>query len=238
MLRTLVKRFTRDYDGKMIQNAKNTPNDLGKVRFSDDAASENGLRDGQIRLPARATGRRGQIVRTARMHCEAFGARKLSVSKVASELGVTRELIYYYFDGKRALVDAVLDDYVVDFADKAVAGAMRSQTIETLEMIAILRQAIFDESGSLQAGFKVIEDLRLREEFLSRATDAIVVRLTQGGIGIPRDDDALSGKLGWLKLLAFGIAGTMLHDPSISDAELASMVNDATGAEAFPGGAA
>lgn len=190
--------------------------------------------EGEGRPPLRATGRRGQIVSTARRHCEAHGARKLSVSKVASELGVTRELIYYYFDGKKGLVDAVLDDYVIDFADKATLGIGEKSSVETRRMIAILRDVIYEEDGSLRDGFRVIEDLRLREEFLSRATDVILERLMPAG----NDGRERLECRGWLKLLTYGLAGTMLHDPSISNAELANMVKEAAAGRGLADGAA
>lgn len=233
-LGALVKLFTRDYDGKMSQNTKNIPNDLGKASLAGPVATQCAA----ATPPCRATGRRGQIVRTARMQCEAHGARKLSVSKVASELGVTRELIYYYFDGKKALVDAVLDDYVLDFAEKAAESALATRTVETGRMISVLREVIFNDDGTMRDGFKVIEDLRMREEYLSRATDAIVARLATARAEQPETDAPSSKAFGWLKLLTFGLVSTMLHNPSITDSELASMLKDAAKANAFAEGAA
>ena len=52
--------------------------------------------------------RQEQIVRVAATHLSRDGAAGVSMSSIAKDAGVTRALIYRYFPGKQALLDAVL----------------------------------------------------------------------------------------------------------------------------------
>lgn len=52
--------------------------------------------------------RRDQIVRVAAEHFAREGYDRASMSRIAREAGVTRALIYHYFAGKEAVLEAVL----------------------------------------------------------------------------------------------------------------------------------
>jgi AcrR family transcriptional regulator len=52
--------------------------------------------------------RRQQIVRVAADHFARLGVAGASMSEIAKDAGVTRALLYHYFTGKEALLDAVL----------------------------------------------------------------------------------------------------------------------------------
>ncbi|MFI9848414.1 TetR/AcrR family transcriptional regulator [Nonomuraea sp. NPDC051941] len=52
--------------------------------------------------------RRGQIVEVAASHFAREGYEGLSVRAIAADAGVTRALVYHYFPGKDALLEAVL----------------------------------------------------------------------------------------------------------------------------------
>ncbi|PPL17496.1 hypothetical protein GY24_11460 [Microterricola pindariensis] len=53
-------------------------------------------------------GRREQILRVAARHFGRDGFEAVSVRDIAEQAGVTRALVYHYFPGKDALLDAVL----------------------------------------------------------------------------------------------------------------------------------
>ena len=55
----------------------------------------------------RLTGPAGDIMLAARSLFERQGVAKTTVKDVAAEAGVTRELVYYYFENKQAVIDAV-----------------------------------------------------------------------------------------------------------------------------------
>lgn len=52
--------------------------------------------------------RREQIVKVAAVHFSRDGVADTSMSAIAHDSGVTRALVYHYFPGKSALLDAVL----------------------------------------------------------------------------------------------------------------------------------
>ena len=45
---------------------------------------------------------------------------KTTVKDIAAEANVTRELVYYYFENKQAVIDAVIDDYVEDLVESVL----------------------------------------------------------------------------------------------------------------------
>ena len=65
----------------------------------------------------RLTGQAGDIMQAARALFERKGVRGTSVTAIAAEAGITRELFYYYFANKQAVIEAVLDDYVADMVE-------------------------------------------------------------------------------------------------------------------------
>ena len=60
--------------------------------------------------PTRGDARRDAIVQAARKVCLEKGFSKITVSDIASEVGMTRSLFYHYFEDKEAVADAVLDN--------------------------------------------------------------------------------------------------------------------------------
>ena len=57
--------------------------------------------------PTRGDARRDAIVQAARKVCLEKGFSKITVSDIASEVGMTRSLFYHYFEDKEAVADAV-----------------------------------------------------------------------------------------------------------------------------------
>ena len=70
--------------------------------------------DGQHNASAMTVGdaRRAQIVHAARELCLEKGFSKVTISDIASRVGMTRSLFYHYFQDKDQVADAVLDDAV------------------------------------------------------------------------------------------------------------------------------
>ena len=62
--------------------------------------------------PTRGDARRDAIVQAARKVCLEKGFSKITVSDIASEVGMTRSLFYHYFEDKEAVADAVLDNVI------------------------------------------------------------------------------------------------------------------------------
>ena len=65
-------------------------------------------------LNEKRTTRRDSIVAAAADLFVENGIKKTSIAKVMDKAGLTRELFYYYFDGKEDLISSVVDYYAKD----------------------------------------------------------------------------------------------------------------------------
>ena len=143
----------------------------------------------------RLGGPAGEIMLAARTLFERRGVGKTTVKDIAAEANVTRELVYYYFENKQAVIDAVIDDYVEDLVESVLvwnesrvfgdtAGSLRS-------CIAAFRRALYDANG-LRPMIRVLEELGVRDAFDVRAVRETVDCLSglRGDLraGRPRED--------------------------------------------------
>ncbi len=124
------------------------------------------------RTSKRLEGQAGEIIVVARKLFEASSISSTSITSIAKEANVSRELIYYYFDNKQALVDAVIDDYVEDMVESAMVWNESRQfgnTPESLRKCIIsFKRALFDAQG-LRPMIAVLQELGIRDAFVSRA---------------------------------------------------------------------
>lgn len=177
----------------------------------------------------RLGGPAGEIMLAARTLFERRGVGKTTVKDIAAEANVTRELVYYYFENKQAVIDAVIDDYVEDLVESVLvwnesrvfgdtAGSLRS-------CIAAFRRALYDANG-LRPMIRVLEELGVRDAFDVRAVRETV--------------DCLSGRVlveyaeyhqveiefvyEMFCVVIFGLVGLVKIDPDISDEALMKVV--------------
>ncbi|MFR1640332.1 MAG: TetR/AcrR family transcriptional regulator [Eggerthellaceae bacterium] len=178
----------------------------------------------------RLGGPAGEIMLAARTLFERRGVGKTTVKDIAAEANVTRELVYYYFENKQAVVDAVLDDYVEDLVESVIvwnesrrfgdtSGSLRA-------CIATFRRALYDAEGNQRPMIAVLEELGVRDAFDVRAVRETV--------------DCLSGRVlveyaeyhqveiefvyEMFCVVIFGLVGLVKIDPDISDEALMKVV--------------
>ena len=180
-------------------------------------------------VPQRLEGRAGDIVQTARELFEERGVAHVSIASIAQRAGITRELVYYYFSGKQALIDAVIDDYVIDFAESISTWNENRIALdvagETHNFVAAFHRCIFDSQG-LRPSFRVVEELHLREEFLSRVTIGIVDYIVSNVVDeyAQYHEIEITDIYEMFSLLVFGLVGLMMHDPHIPQEKLVHLV--------------
>ncbi|RSX53631.1 AcrR family transcriptional regulator [Bifidobacterium goeldii] len=94
--------------------------------------------------------RREQIVQAARAVCLETGFDKLTISDIASRVGMTRSLFYHYFPDKDAVADAVLDDVISDMLSKLerwnATREVGNITKALDDIVRLTRSIIADES--------------------------------------------------------------------------------------------
>lgn len=178
----------------------------------------------------RLTGQAGSIVQAARALFERQGVGGTTVKDIAAEAHMTRELIYYYFKGKREIIDAVLDDYVEDLVESAMVwneGRVFGRTRESLRTcVQAFRRALYDTSGAERPMIRVIEELGCRDAFDVRAVretvnaiDACVV--TEYAQFHKIEIDMVYEMF---CVVIFGMVGLVKLNPTITDDELMRVV--------------
>ena len=102
--------------------------------------------------PTRGDARRDAIVQAARKVCLEKGFSKITVSDIASEVGMTRSLFYHYFEDKEAVADAVLDNVIDEILTtlKQWNQARETGNVNKAldDIVHVLRSLIADESPS------------------------------------------------------------------------------------------
>lgn len=121
----------------------------------------------------RLNGPAGDIMAAARVLFETRGVRATTVKDIATEAHVTRELVYYYFENKQAVIEAVLDDYVEDLVESVVVWNESRKFGDTpgslRACVQTFRRALYDTSGNPRPMIAVLEELGVRDSFDVRA---------------------------------------------------------------------
>ena len=175
----------------------------------------------------RLGGPAGEIMLAARTLFERRGVGKTTVKDIAAEANVTRELVYYYFENKQAVIDAVIDDYVEDLVESVLvwnesrvfgdtAGSLRS-------CIAAFRRALYDANG-LRPMIRVLEELGVRDAFDVRAetVDCLSGRVLVEYAEYHQVEIEFVYEM--FCVVIFGLVGLVKIDPDISDEALMKVV--------------
>lgn len=119
--------------------------------------------------------KRDRLVRCARRLAEQGDAAKVSVTDVTSEMGITRGLFYYYFEGKEALNEAIIQTYIDDLAEDLEASfdacENREEAMRTL--VERVQRWLYLEDGSHKPIWHVASELRLDKELFALAADTL-----------------------------------------------------------------
>lgn len=183
-----------------------------------------------VRRPERRGGTSGVIVQSARDLFERDGVAATTVKSVAEKSDVTRELVYYYFPNKNALIGAVLNDYVCDLVESVVAWNETRRFGDTpgelARCVKSLRYALYDASGAPRAMVRVLDELGVRDAFDVRAVRATVDCINHDVVSeyarYHRIEIALVYEMFCVTI--FGLVGLLKLRPSITDEELQLIV--------------
>lgn len=145
--------------------------------------------------------RRDQIVRVAAEHFAREGYDRASMSRIAGDAGVTRALVYHYFAGKEAVLEAVLRR---EAADLLTATAL-DPTLSARENIERALHAYLDHftasSGELRELYTPHPMTPPVVWEIASANHAVQVARLLQGLGAP-DTPRLRLALGaWLALV-------------------------------------
>lgn len=120
--------------------------------------------------------KRERLVRCARRLAEQGDAAKVSVTDITSEMGITRGLFYYYFEGKEALNEAIIQTYIDDLAKalEASCGACENREDAMLSLVKCVQRWLYLDEGGHKPIWHVACELRLDKELVDQAADVLV----------------------------------------------------------------
>ena len=119
---------------RSVFNERRLEGSEGMVRTDSAEWYRSGRRGRQTKYE----GRKGIIARAARAVLERKGIAKTSIADITREVNITRELFYYYFPNKDAVVAFVIEDYVSEARD------LLSESLKTAgdELFSLLRHTM------------------------------------------------------------------------------------------------
>lgn len=203
--------------------------DYGK-RTPQEAASHVRKKRTSLAESRRLAGTQGAIVAAARMLFETRGVRNTTMSAVAHEANVTRELVYYHFANRNGVIEAVLDDYVEDLVESVIVWNEERVFGDTpgslRKCVRTFRYALYDAEGRPRPMIRVLEELGVRDAFDVRATRETTECLHDH---IAREyaayhDIEIELVYEMFCVTIFGMVGLMKVDPHISDDALMKVV--------------
>lgn len=199
------------------------------MAIADDNERTRALRRRHVRKLSesrRLTGQAGDIMQAARKLYETRGVAATTVKDIAAEAGITRELVYYYFANKKAITEAVLDDYIEDLVESAIVWNESREFGDTAgslrKCIATMRRSLYGADGSPRPMVRVLEELGVRDQFGIRAVRETVDCIDAHIVTEYAEYHKVEIEYVYetFCMLVFGLVGLMKLNPQVSDETL------------------
>ena len=205
-----------------------------------EAASEVRARRASLAESRRLQGTPGAITSAARKLFERDGVHATTMTAIADEAYVTRELIYYHFGNKNGVIEAVLDDYVEDLVESVIAwneSRVFGDTTGSLrKCICTFRYALYDAEGEPRPMIGVLEELGVRDAFAVRATletvDCLHDHVAVEYAAYHKIEIELVYEM--FCVVLFGLVGLVKAKPRISDDDLMKVVEQTLRLDMIP----
>jgi AcrR family transcriptional regulator len=195
----------------------------------DSYRSTRWIADKPVGNGRRLTGPAGEIVLAARKLYESDGVASTTVKDIAAEAGVTRELVYYYFENKQAISDAVIDDYVEDLVESVILWNEQRQFGDAKgslrACVRAFRHTLYGLNGP-RPMLSVVDQMGRREEFDIRVVCETVDCLNTYVMGEYTTYRKVGIELVYemFCVVIFGLVGLLKVKPDISDEALMKVV--------------
>lgn len=119
--------------------------------------------------------RRKELICAAEELFREKGCEETSVSDIVAKVGVAQGTFYYYFESKDAILDAVLDHYLLDHLEPTVKNIIADGSLNATQKI----QLVINETLTFQMGEKkVIEFMHADSNRISHQKYMLKVRDT------------------------------------------------------------
>lgn len=128
--------------------------------------------------------KRERLVRCARRLAEDGNAAKISVTDITTDIGITRGLFYYYFNGKEELNKAIVDTYVYDLMTEVLGTYHKDSNREDAirGVVSCVRMWLYDKTGKLMPMWHVLLETELVDFARQRASEEIAKFLVNTGL--------------------------------------------------------
>lgn len=181
--------------------------------------------------------RREQIVATARAIVDELGPSRLTAEAITREIGVSRPLLYHYFENMGDLLDAVMDIYLDEFEQRLNAwerGLADEDADWATSLVRLLRPALVDECP-LRIDAEQGTANSCYGSFVARCT-AVLARHAESdaeGAWAPCAQTPCLHES--IRYALFGLTGALAGFPNLSDEDAARLVAGSLGIERSQG---
>jgi AcrR family transcriptional regulator len=119
--------------------------------------------------------RRNELIVAAETLFKEKGCEQTSISDIVKKVGVAQGTFYYYFESKDAVLDAVLDHYLMYRLEPAAKRIMEDDSLAALQKL----QLVINTSLTMYSGERnLIEFLHSDENFVSHQKYMLKIRQT------------------------------------------------------------
>lgn len=173
--------------------------------------------------------RREEILVATRQLFAERGIAKTTISDIAARVGITRGLVYHYFEDKDTLVDAILDAYVDEFVESVqewdaarVDGDIEGALTGCIELFR--RQ--LRPTDPLRAGLQRAENAAVYNQFVDRAVTAVVDCFSRTTVEAyaRRHDIAIRHVRETFYVLVYGLIALVRAHPETEDRVLIGII--------------
>ena len=129
-----------------------------------------------------------QIVEAAIRRFSHFGIAKTTLTEVADDLAVTKQVLSYYFPDKQGLVNAVIEKLTIEYGDKLKAEMKKSETVEeALLKLTEVKGIFFEKYFMLIVQAEHLEFVKHKslnswKKFLADKESGLVSKLFENGV--------------------------------------------------------
>jgi TetR/AcrR family transcriptional regulator len=129
-----------------------------------------------------------QIVEAAIRRFSHFGIAKTTLTEVADDLTVTKQVLSYYFPDKQSLVNAVIEKLTIEYGNKLKAEMEKSGSVEeALLKLTEVKSIFFEKYFMLVTQAEHLEFVKHRsfnswKKFLADKESGLVTKLFENGV--------------------------------------------------------
>lgn len=191
--------------------------------------NENGWRQGSKNgAGSKYEGRQGLITMAARTCFERKGVARTSIADITREVDITRELFYYYFPNKAAVVDAVMDTFIDDAKnllssatedhDEVSENEDNESKMSVTAAVGALRAWVASDAGATLPMTELLRETGRWAPVSSLVAEQAISALRSAGVRLSTKSPASTLAL---RAALMGVMAILLFDEEVLDADLA-----------------